>query len=620
MDPRFLGYYERELKHVREMGGEFAREFPKIAERLGLDSFECADPYVERLIESFAFLTARVQLKLDGAYPQFTQQMLELLYPGFLAPTPSMAVVQLQPNAREGALTNGILVPRGASLRSRLGQGQTACEYRTAHPVTLFPIEIVSADYRGAPGELLDLERVQVPTAKAALRIVLRTLGGRTFDQLRLDSLPLFLRGGHEVAPRLYEHLVSSNIGMVLQSATRPVSFCEVVRTKSVEALGFDDDHALLPCGERGFHGQRLLQEYFAFPERYLFVSLQGLAAGLRSCKSDQVELTLLFNRVEPRLDGLVKRDHMALFCTPAINLFPRQVDRLHLSERDHEYHVVPDRTRPTDFEVHSLTQVVGHGAELGKPREFHPMYGGSEAASAGSAHYTVRRQQRLTRTRERDTGARHHYVPSETFVSVVDGAHGPFDPKVQQLAISTLCTNRALPLQMSVGKGETDFTEQSGAPVESVRCVAGPTPPRASPVHGDLAWHLLSHLSLDYLSILRSGTGQHAVRDLLSLYVDFGDRSLRPQVMGVTSVDAATVVRPLPFPGPMSFGRGVELTLTCDEQAFEGTGVFVLASVLERFFAKYASINSFAQTVLRTTQRGEVMRWPTTAGRRQIL
>lgn len=619
MDPRFLGYYERELKHVREMGGEFAREFPKIAERLGLDSFECADPYVERLIESFAFLTARIQLKLDGAYPQFTQQLLELLYPGYLAPTPSMAVVQLRPNPRESSLTSGVEVPRGASLRSRMDHGPTACEYRTAHSVRLLPIEIVSADYRGSPGELLQGERVQVPRAVAALKITLRTTGGQTFEQLKLDSLPVFLRGAHELVARLYEHLLSANVGMVIQPVARPTVVREVTRGKTVRAIGFGDDEALLPCGDRGFQGQRLLQEYFAFPERYMFVSLQGLEAGLRACKSNQVEIVLLFDRVDERLDGVVRESHLALFCTPAINLFPRESDRVHLSDRDHEYHLVPDRTRPADFEVHSVTRVVGHAAGGGKQTLFQPMYRAALDQGGGGAHYTVRRQAEMLRGTS-ESAAPALYTPSETFISLVDGTHGSFAPGLRQLAVSTLCTNRALPLQMSVGKGDTDFTEKGGAPIESVRCVAGPTSPRQSPVHGELAWALLSHLGLDYVALLQRGDPSSALRELLSLYVGFADRANRRQVQGVVGTELKNVVRPLPHPGPMTFGRGVEITLTFDEHSFEGTGAFLLASVLERFFAKYASINSFTQTVLRTTQRGEVMRWPTTAGRRSTL
>jgi len=624
MDPRFLGLYERELKHVREMGGEFARMFPKIAGKLGLDAFACADPYVERLIEAFAFLSARIQLKLRTSQDELAQHMLELLSPGYLAPTPSMAVVRLQPNTREGSLAEGVVVPRGAALRSPLGDRQTACEYRTAHAVTLWPIEIESADYRTKAAELVDVARLGLPDVEAALRIVLRTTRGVRFDALSLDRLPLFLRGGSETAMRLYEQLAGNALGVVAQSATRPVTFVHRAPDTSVAAIGFGEEEALLPTSVRGFDGHRLLHELFAFPERFLFTELRGLRPLLARCPTDRLELIVPFRRAEARLDGTVRGADFELFCTPAINLFPRASDRVHLSDHDHEVHVVVDRSRPLDYEVHTLTAVHGYDADGGQV-DFFPLYaprGASERTRDG-ARYVQRREPRALKPSQRahETGASPTYVPSEIFLSLVDGEHGASRPSLRQLGVQLLCTNRALPMALDVGKGTTDFIEQSGAPVESVRCVAGPTAPRSSLVQGDLAWGVLSHLSLDYLTLMaRDGSAAGPLRDLLDLYACFSDRSGRAQVEGIVDVQTKSVVRPLPSAGALGFGRGIEVTVTCDERAYPERGPFLLGAVLERFFARYASINSFTQTVLCTPQRGEVMRWPVTAGRRRVV
>jgi type VI secretion system protein ImpG len=204
MDPRLLQYYGQELSYIRELGGEFAREFPKIAGRLGLETFECSDPYVERLLEGFAFLAARVHLKIDDEFPRFTQHLLEILYPHYLAPIPSMGIMQLSPNLNESVLAQGYRVPRGSSLRSVLGRGdQTACEYRTAHDVTLWPLEIVAAEYTGYVGDLGDLDLRGRP--RAVLRLKLRATAGLKISELSLDDLTLFLRGGDELPARLYE-------------------------------------------------------------------------------------------------------------------------------------------------------------------------------------------------------------------------------------------------------------------------------------------------------------------------------------------------------------------------------------------------------------------------------
>jgi type VI secretion system protein ImpG len=365
MDPRLLQYYERELRYVREMGAEYAREFPKVAGRLGLEGLECADPYVERLIESFSFLAARVQLKLDAEFPRFTQHLLELLCPHYLAPTPSMTVVQLQPNLLEGALSAGFVVGADSVLRSRLGKNdQTSCEYRTRHPVTLWPIEIKRAQYTTLLTELRDIRLPSKRRPKAMLRLQLSATAGLRFDQLALQELPLFISGNDELALRIYEQLVAGSMAIVARPGTRPHAFTEVIEEDVIaRPLGFEDSEALLPYNARSFQGYRLLQEYFAFPSRYLFVSLMGIQTAVKRCHDSELELLVLLDREDSTLEGLVDSARLLPFCTPAINLFPRQADRIHLGERDFEYHVIPDRTRPLDLEIYRVEKVFGYGA-----------------------------------------------------------------------------------------------------------------------------------------------------------------------------------------------------------------------------------------------------------------
>jgi type VI secretion system protein ImpG len=622
MDPRLLGYYNRELRHLREMGGEFAHEFPKIAGRLGLESLECSDPYVERLLESFAFLTARVQLKIDGEFPRFSQHLLQMVYPHYLAPTPSMAVLEMQPNLSEGALADGFRVARGAVVRGLVGRGaETACEYRTAHEVTLWPLELVGAEYTSF---LADLGAPRLPgKGKAALRLRLRAAAGLTMDHLALDELPIFLRGGDEIAMRLYELLMAHSIALVARPGGAGQRGSQVVPEAGVSPLGFDDEQALLPYGPRSFQGYRLLQEYFAFPSRFLFFNLRGIADVVRRCTDPEIEIIVVFDTQDPRLEKAVGTSQFALFCTPAVNLFPRRADRIHLTASVSEYHVVPDRTRPMDFEVHTVAQVVGYGTGTDDKQEFLPFYATSDQSPAdGTAYYTVNRQPRVLSTKQRAQGSRSSYVGSEVFLALVDPDEAPFRSQLKQLAVEVTCTNRDLPLHMPLGQNASDFSLETGAPVAAIRCVAGPTSPRPSYAHGDATWRLISHLSLNYLSLADAvdGGGASALRELLALYGDSGDAVIRRQIDGVRSVTSQAVTRRLPFPGPAAFGRGTQVTLTCDEAAFEGMGVFLLGAVLERFFSKYASINSFTETALKTVQRGEIARWPARIGRRPLI
>lgn len=624
MDPRILKYYNRELAHLREMGGEFAAEFPKIAGRLSLDAFECADPYVERILEGFAFLTARLQMRMDAEFPRFTQHLLDMVYPHYGCPTPSMAVVQMRPDLKEGALAAGFIVPRGSSLKGTIGKGEaTACEFRTAHDVTLYPLELAEAQYFSRDSAGVDLPAV--PGLKAAIRIRLRATAGLLLSKLKLDRLPLFIRGNGERPMQVFEQIMAGGIGVALRPVTQPSAWQKVLPRTTIRPLGFGDDEALLPHGPRSFQGYRLLAEYFACHQRFLSVELSGLSAGFAPLNEPLIDIFILLDRYDSQLEGAVDAETFGLFCTPAANLFPRTADRIHLTEHANEYHVVPDRTRPLDFEVYSITELTGYGADLAHEQHFQPFYATNDLAShhEDRAYFATIRAPRVLSTGQRRTGPRSSYIGSELYVSLVDGKEAPYRHDLQQMGVKALCTNRDLPLHMPIGKGNTDFTLETGAPVQSIRCLAGPTRPKPSPMFsdGDFIWRLVNHLTLNYLSIVDTDQrqGASAIRDLLALYGDNGDAPIRKQIEGVRNVAASTITRRIPTAGPITFGRGLEIRLTMDESAFEGTGIFLLGAVLEQFFARYASINSFTETILQSVERGEVMRWPARIGRRQV-
>lgn len=625
MDPRLLQYYNRELRHLREIGGEFASEFPKIAGRIGLESFECADPYVERLLEGFAFLAARVQLKVDAQFPRFSEHLLEFVYPHYLAPTPSMAVVQIQPDPSVATLTEGYTLPRHTSLKSQIGKGeQTPCEYLTAQDVTLWPLEVVGAEYLANPSAIANLGVPGLPGVKAGIRLRLQTKADQGFGQLALDNLPLYLRGVGGLPVQIYEQLMANSIGVAILPADQEEGWCEVVAGRPIRRMGFSDDQALLPTGPRSFQGYRLLHEYFAFPERFLFVEFTGLRRGVNRCAGSELDLLVMFDRVNQQLVNALEPGLFQLHCTPAINLFPCRMDRIHLSQTEPEYHIVPDRTRPLDFEVYAVNEVVGYGAGQSDEQEFLPFYGTNSGYRHRdqNAYYTLSRTKRLLSSKQRRQGFRSSYVGSETYIALVDARESPYSAELKQLGVQGLCTNRDLPLHMPVGVGATDFTLQVGAPVQAIRCLAGPTRPKPSMAGGGTTWRLISHMSLNYLSLLddeRTG-GAMALRELLTLYSDPNDDAVRKQVEGLLSTRTRNVVRRIDAVGPIVFGRGLEITVKFEESAFEGSGVFLLGAVLDHFFARYASLNTFTETVITTADRGEIMRWPTRTGQRHTL
>src|SRR5262245_45643208 len=346
MDPRLLDYYNSELLHVRESAAEFAKEFPKIAGRLALEGVaECQDPYVERLLEGFAFLAARVQLKIDAEFPTFTQHLLEMVFPGFLAPLPSMAMVRFEPDLTEAGLAEGVELPRGTTLRARpssLAGATTPCVFRTAHGVKLWPVELVEAKYLAyapaLPRELQLTRKVQ-----AALRLRLRATAGLSFDSIALERLPLHFTGNPGVASRLHEAVLSSPLGVLVMPANPKARWFHFADAAEVRRLGYSDDEALLPPAARSFRGYRLLREYFAFPSRFQFAEIGGLRKGLAKCKDAELDVFVLLGRADTTLENLIDAANVSLYCTPAINLFPKRADRIHLSHRER----APRRARP---------------------------------------------------------------------------------------------------------------------------------------------------------------------------------------------------------------------------------------------------------------------------------
>ena len=624
MDERLLDLYNTELRHLRETAGEFAREFPKIAGRLALDKEAkeiCPDPYVERLLEGFAFLAARVHLKLDAEFPRFTQGLLETVYPDYLCPVPSTAVVRFDPEEQEAALAQGFLLKRGTVMRSLLGKGErTACTFTTAQDVRLFPLNIVEARYFTRNVAELNLPREI--NAKAAFRIRLQKTIPNPFKEIQAGSLTFFIRGADELPGLIYEQIFAHKIRLAVQSPADRKKTVALLPSDCIRRVGFSQDQALLPPSPRGFEGYRLLREYFAFPQRFLFFELTGLQEAMAQVAGEQLDLIIVLDEQDTRLDGRVEKSCFELFCTPVINLFPKTLDRILLTDRFSEFHLVPDRNRPLDFEVFRVEAVTGYGETPDQEREFRPFYQNRDTDLETSAYYSTNRVARLASVREKATGRRSTYAGSDVFLSLVDAAMAPYRSDLRQLGIRALCTNRHLPIQMAVSVGRTDFTMDISAPVTAIRVLSGPTVPQPSLAEGRFAWRLISHLSLNYLSLLDAPgeEGAKALREILQLYVSQNDRQAIRQIDGLRSVRSQPIVRRVATPGPITFARGLEIVLTFDEAAFEGLGVMVLGAVLEQFFAKYVSLNSFTETCIHTLQRKQIMRWPTQLGRRQIL
>lgn len=630
MQDELLGYYERELVFLRRMGAEFARKYPKIAARLLLDEDKVEDPHVERMIESFAYLTARVGLKLDDELPEVTESFLNVLYPHYLAPIPSMAIVQFSYGSSNDKLTAGQRLESGARLNSRPVDG-TPCRFRTTYDVDLLPLELESAALE-SPAPKDGRGRF----AECSIRLSLKCYGNSNLHEMKLgesqatpEKLRFYIDGEPQLVFPLYEILF--NHATSVEFRPRASTFdgpsdktMTNVPAKQPEAIilpanvglrqvGFDQSEAMLPFTKRSFAGYRLLTEYFAFPYKYLFFDVFGLDQAADAGFGSNFDVIIHLRDVVPPI-APISNETFRLGCSPIINLFSKLSDPIYLSQQRYEYQVIPDVHRQLTTEIYSVDDVITTDPRSNKTREFSPFYSMRHAYGEQmekSFWYAVRRPSQ----RNGDDG-------TEVFMSLVDINFDPLVPAAEVLNVKATCTNRDLPGKLPFGGKEGDFEVEGTALLSRVRCLTKPTATVRPPQRRSAQWRLISHLNLNYMSLVNSTDGTpQALQEMLHLY-NFDDSSAaRKQILGMTSIETRKVVRQIGGRIGSGFVRGLETTVTFDEEQFVGSGLFLFACVLERFLGLYASVNSFNQMVLRTEQREDaVKRFPPRAGEQELL
>ena len=632
MRDELLGYYERELAFLRQMGAEFAQKYPKVASRLQIENDKTEDPHVERMMEAFAFLAGRIQLKIDDEFPEVTESLLNVLYPHYLAPIPSMSIVKFALDPEQGKLTTGYFIPRETTLYSRPIQG-TPCRFRTSYPVTLWPIEVASAAIES---------RAPVDTRgkweEATIRLSMRCLNNTTLTELQtgetekhkarpIESLRFYLNGEPQLVYTLYEIIFNHATRVELRATgggvrragatgrrSQPVSL--TLPASSIKAVGFESDEGMLPFTARSFPGYKLLTEYFTFPEKFLFFDVTGLhEAALTGNFGAEFDILIYVEDVQPPR-FTVDAGTFQLGCAPVANLFTKIAEPINLTAEQNEYRVIPDVHRQMATEVYSVDAVTTTDPYLKQSREFQPFYSLKHSEGRGEDR-TYWYANRRASQREDDDG-------TEVYLSLVDLGFNPHVPAVETVTVHTTSTNRDLPGKLPFGGSEGDFEVEGTGPLSRVRALRKPTATIRPPLRRAAHWRLISHLSLNHLSIVesaREGDAAEALREILLLY-DFMDSSAtRKQVLGISRVSSRRVVRQTGSRIGTGFVRGIETTIDFDEDEYVGSGVYLFAAVLERFLGLYVSVNSFNQLVATTQQReGMLKRWPPRAGEQILL
>ena len=605
MSDRLLDFYNRELSFIRQMGEEFARKHPGIASHLRMSGTAIEDPHVSRLIEAFALLSARTRLKIEDDFPELTQSLLDLLYPHYLAPVPSMAIARLQPDPKaEGAAT----VPRLSELDTEPVGGET-CRFRTCYDTTIWPVTLSGAQFSGSP--VVAPPNPRAPNAEGALRLTLRCMGDKaTFSDLAPDSLRFFISAQPQIAYLLYELIFNHTLSIAF--ADGPQDDSPVIADPSVlTPVGFADDEGMLPYPARSFIGYRLLTEFFAFPEKFLFFDLKGFDAKTLVGAGKTLEVFLYFDRSATELERGVTADSFSLGCTPIVNLFEQRADPIRLSHRQSEYRVIPDARRPKGVEVYAINRVGGRTPD-GDEVTFEPFF----ALRHAHADSEGRRYWHATRS-----PAVGDLTGTQSQLSFVDLDFNPHVPDDLIVSIETICLNRDVPENLPFGGGhpELRFVEPNSA-VAGMRCLTAPTATLRLDFREGGYVRLMSHLALNHLS-LSGDQAAPTLREILTLY-DFRDApETRAVIGGIVDIQTKPTAARAPGGVVGAICRGLEVTVTFDPGRFSGSGMFLLASVLERFVALYASANSFTQFVARARGRKSALKkWPPRAGHREIL
>jgi type VI secretion system protein ImpG len=616
MSHALFPYYERELLFIRELAQEFARQYPGPAGRLLLEPNRSTDPHVERLIESFALLAGRIHHKLDDEFPELTDALLGVLYPHYLAPVPSLALVQFELDAERAPLPNGFLIDRHSRLHTQPVDG-LACQFRTCYPVTLWPVALAAARLQPPP---FPPGLRPPPQTAAVLTLQLECQAGMRFAELTLDRLRFYLAGDNQLIPPLYELLFNNTT----QVSFRPLdggARREPVVLQADQCLfpvGFDRDEGLLPYPRQSFLGYRRLTEYFAFPHKFAFLDLGGFRHVAAAGCGPRLEVVFFLNRTLTVLEQAVDAQTFRLGCTPVINLFEQTAEPIPLTQARYEYRVVPDVSHDKGMEVYSVDSVTG--ADPATNTEYLPFYSyrhGADRDNRKAFWYASRRPS----PREGDRG-------TDVYLNLVDLGFNPRLPAEAVLVVRATCTNRELPSLLQQAGDELSFGLEAAAPLSRVRCLRSPTRPLRPPLRRGAYWRLLSHLNLNHLSLADPVEGRAALQEILRLY-DFSDPEAGQQraavtrhvVEGITAVSSRRVVGRTGGPTAGGFCRGLEVTVEFDEQMYAGVGVFLFACVLERFLGLYASINSFTRLVARTRQgEGDLKKWPARAAETQLL
>ena len=601
---QMLGYYQQEMIYLRRAGAQFVERYPKIAQNLNMSEMGSTDPHVQRLLESFAFLTGRLQKEIDNRYIQFTNTLLGVLYPQFVTPFPAASVASFRLSPHLGEATAGYTVPRATPLFAEAQEGKT-CYFQTTYPVELWPFEISEAQVMNVDESPLIPSLLET---QWVLKIRVNRYDG-VMSELSPSSLRFYLAGDSLTTRSLYDcmfaYLPETPTPVFIKADTMDVPV--QLPSGSLTPVGFKPEEALIPYPHQALDAYRLLHEFFVFPSKFNFFDIQNFSTADAKEYLD-IYIPLADNS---RIDKLrINKNSFALGCTPIVNIFSKISEPIDLNHQSISYPLVGDQRNEDTTEIHSILKVVATGAGGNETQEFEPYF---------SYDYEVeKRDNGLFWHTTRTPSDNPNISGTEVSLSFVDYKFTPQEPSHQTIYAYTLCTNRDLPSYIPAGgKLEIDGV----IPSTIITCLEQPTLAISPSLDGESQWRLISQLSLNLLSLSGHEKAVLSLKELLQLYSGLNKTKSHPEINAIQDITYEPVMRRRGQEAWRGFIQGLSITLTLDERPFSGQGGYALAMILNEFFSLYVAMSSFTElTLVSTHSDGIWKRWPSHVGSQSLL
>jgi type VI secretion system protein ImpG len=552
----FEKYYEEELRFLNEGGQEFAEAFPERARHLNITTLEDRDPYVERLFEGFAFLTGRIREKLEDDFPEFAQNLMEMVDPAFLRQIPSLCMLQI--GFRPNMLPKPYLIPKGTLFLSNpVGADLTICRFQGTQDVTMFPLTLAGAD------------AVHHPVLGEGVKLSFHLDPGADLGQLSIPELPVYFHGERTLGYMLHHYFTDKVAQVVLEGEGYSKS---LGGQETVAAGGFGETESLLPHLDNSFEGSRFLQEFLNFEEKFRFAKIKGLDRILEMPNPKRFSLTAYFK--EPLPEGKrFKAENFKLHVTPVVNLFAAQAEPVNLNHKHFEYPLYADAKRK--MEIYEVQAVTGVDKATGAQRPFHKFSDFrhqvlQKGLEAEDSYFQVRQEAK----------AKNRF---QTYLSV--GSHKPVASLAEEyLSVAVLATNGTIPredvLEGAVVNPHADFPTFC-----HFTNFTRPTVPVQPPRSEHYLWYVLAHMNMNYRSLTQKGN----LKEILSLYDWTHSAVNRKMIEGVMGASA----KKRNFLLASQVVSGAEITVEIRDGAFSEAGELnIFARVLLEFFTQYASIN----------------------------